>query len=80
MTTEVMLKSHLFQKQQPFKDQQLLSPLMKMPSVKPVKKPHIYLLPVVTTVQNNLQLKNHNVNLKTTFKLSEFKDCCIWNV
>lgn len=37
-TSKVILKSHLFQQQQPFNDQQLLSPLMKMPSVKPVKK------------------------------------------
>lgn len=51
-TSKVILKSHLFQQQQPFNDQQLLSPLMKMPSVKPVKK-----IP-----------KNHSINLKTTFK------------
>lgn len=50
-TSEAMLKSHLFQKQQPFKDQQPLSPLMKTPSVKPVKKPQVYLLPAVPTAQ-----------------------------
>lgn len=50
-TSKVILKSHLFQQQQPFNDQQLLSPLMKMPSVKPVKKFQVYFLPAVTTAQ-----------------------------